>query len=354
MYRTERSKVGHLARAGLALAAFLLMLPAPGHAVTLNVTDDAFISLSNTAKNFGSRKRVVVDGLIGREGFAKFDLSVLGGSNIDSATLRIWITKVKVAGSIDIHRVIDIGGSDWTEDTLTGDDLSGGDPLSTVFFSNVGITSSDKNSFVLVDVTSLVQDWLDGTLDNDGISLLPVGGTRVIIDAKEGKKTSHPMEIEVILGASSTIIGGGTHDVDLDDTTDRFVPMFYGSSNSDETLVQQAMTVKGIVSDFYVFLEATPEFNATTDRYEFTVRIDPGPAGGGDDIDTDVGATDANPCTIDGVAEAIGRFWCADLVDTHCFDAGDLISIKAHPESAPTARTMRWTAKFTPDATCTN
>ena len=69
------SRMQLLARAGLALAACLLMLPTPGHAVTLNVTDDAFIRLSNPTKNFGSRKSVKVDGLNGLEGFAKFDLA---------------------------------------------------------------------------------------------------------------------------------------------------------------------------------------------------------------------------------------------------------------------------------------
>ncbi len=56
MHRTERSKVGHLARAGLALAAFLMLLPAPGRADTLNATDDAFVNLDSPGKNFGSNE----------------------------------------------------------------------------------------------------------------------------------------------------------------------------------------------------------------------------------------------------------------------------------------------------------
>ena len=329
MNPAETSRMQLLARAGLALAACLLLLPTPGHAVTLNVTDDAFISLSNTGKNFGSRFSVKVDGLIGREGFAKFDLSVLGGataSDIDSAILRLWITKVKVAGSIDIHRVIDIGGVDWTEDSLTGDDLFGGDSLSTVFFSNVGITSSDKGSFILVDVTSLVKAWVTTPADNDGISLLPVGGTRVIIDSKEGKKTSHPMEIEVILGASSSIIGGGTGGVAPAIATN-FVPMFDGDVSATESDIQQVMPVAGTVKNFNVSIDTTPAAGGWT----FTVHKN--------------GADAFVFCIIPA-----GLFTCSDPTGA-AFAAGDLISIEMLPSASPppnVSTAMRWTAEFTP------
>ena len=82
--------------------------------------------------------------------------------------------------------------------------------------------------------------------------------------------------------------------------------MFYGIGNkeTDET-VEQAMTVKGIVSDLYVFLNVDP---GGSGNYVFTVRRDPKPAGidGGDVGDTSI------TCTIDGNADSTGRFWSPD------------------------------------------
>ena len=333
MNPAETSRMQLLARAGLALAACLLLLPTPGHAVTLNVTDDAFISLSNTGKNFGSRFSVKVDGLTGREGFAKFDLSVLGGataSDIDAANLRLWITKVKVAGSIEIRRVLGA----WTEDDLTGDTVL----LDFSIFPDpliAPILSSDKGSFVLVDVTALVKDWVGGVSPNDGITLLPVGGTRIQIDSKEGKKTSRPMEIEVILGASSSIIGGGSNSIIglTGSGATEYVPMFYGDVSVTEALVQQVIPVAGTLKNFHVSIDTAP---GAVDSWTFTVRLDPAPGGA-------PGPT-AVTCTINDPATT-----CSDTVTPAvAFAAGDLISIEAVPSGAAAATPMRWTAEFTP------
>ncbi len=107
MHRTERSKVGHLARAALALAAFLMLLPAPGRADTLHTTDDAYVNLGRPGKNFGKRKVLRIGGGGPKQGFARFDTSVLPGdpTSIVKATLRIWIKSVPSPGSIDLHSV---------------------------------------------------------------------------------------------------------------------------------------------------------------------------------------------------------------------------------------------------------
>ena len=92
MHRTERSKVGHLARAGLALAAFLMLLPAPGRADTLNATDDAYVNLDSPGKNFGSNKKLRIGGTTPKHAFARFDTTVLPDgdpTSIVKATLRI-------------------------------------------------------------------------------------------------------------------------------------------------------------------------------------------------------------------------------------------------------------------------
>ena len=196
MNHASTIRIPRLARAGLALAAVLLLLPAHGHADTLNVIDDTFDKESNPNQNYGRRSNVKVRSHDTKErrGFLKFDLSVLGaatGNDIDTATLRLWIRRVKKAGAaIDIHRVT----GPWTEDTLTFATAPGFDPTPVV--DDFLLTAADRHTWVLVDVTDLVKGWLDGTFPNHGIAILPVGN-KIHLNSKENRRTSHPLEIEI-------------------------------------------------------------------------------------------------------------------------------------------------------------
>ena len=156
----------------MALAAVLLLSPAPVHAATLNATDDTFVKENNPGINFGSNKKVKVRAKAGKDqwGFAKFDISVLGsqvGDDVGKATLSLWIRKVKSAGTIEVCRV---GGS-WAEGTLTWTAAQSLDFFTCI---EVVIEKADKNTWSLVDITDFVKGWLDSTFDNDGIAIQPV------------------------------------------------------------------------------------------------------------------------------------------------------------------------------------
>jgi hypothetical protein len=130
-------------------------------------------------------------------------------------------------------------------------------------------------------------------------------------------------------GPSATIIGGGTGSANLAGNAIRYVPAFYSNVNASESAVSQVMAVGGEVSDLYVRLENGP---GGTNYYTFTVRKN--------------GSDSSLACTITGSATS-----CMDTDPAHslAFDAGDLISVKSSPSSpTPTARPMRWTAKFAP------
>ncbi len=79
MNSNSTSRMPMLAGVGLALAAILLLLPAHGHAATLNVTDDAHVK-GTSSKNFGNKQKLKVNDVNDRRAYAKFDLSVLGGA----------------------------------------------------------------------------------------------------------------------------------------------------------------------------------------------------------------------------------------------------------------------------------
>lgn len=322
------------------MAACLLLLPTPGHAVTLIVTDDTFINLNNPNKNFGSRKQIKVDDPHDIRGFAKFDLTVLGSltsNQIGKATLRFFLNRVKVAGSIDIERVT----TDWDEGTLDASPPPSTTPLSPPVL--IAIAKADQRTFVLVDVTNLVKDWLDGT-SNFGIAFLPVSasGIRMAMDSKESRHTSHSMVIEVTQGGVTTIIGGGigTGSLATDDSTN-YVPMFHG--NDDDATPDPAtniMPLEGVVSDFFV--RASADIGTGDDELQFTIFRN----GAGTDVGSDgSGAPDATACIIEDDTDPPR---CSDTTDSQCFEAGDSIVVEIIGTNSVEAVSVNWTAVFTP------
>ena len=129
-------------------------------------------------------------------------------------------------------------------------------------------------------------------------------------------------------GPSATLIGGGTGSANLSASATRFVPLFFSNVNATENVVDQVMAIAGTLANFYVRLDGSPG-GATS--YTLTVRKN----------GTDTTLT----CVISGSAIA-----CSDTTNSVSFSAGDLISVKSVPSATnPTARAMRWTAKFAPN-----
>lgn len=50
-----------------------------------------------------------------------------------------------------------------------------------------------------VDATQAVQDWLNGTSNNDGFIITPLGSVQVEFDSKENTATSHPATLAITL-----------------------------------------------------------------------------------------------------------------------------------------------------------
>ncbi len=87
MNSDSMNRISQLARAGLALAVLLLLLPAPVHAITLNATKDTYVSEARPTRNYGSSTRLKVklgsngafDGPGAYWSFVEFDISVMEG-----------------------------------------------------------------------------------------------------------------------------------------------------------------------------------------------------------------------------------------------------------------------------------
>jgi len=122
------------------------------------------------------------------------------------------------------------------------------------------------------------------------------------------------------------IIGGGTGLNNLHNRDVRYVPMFNAGVSNAEGEVQQFLPTAGTVSNFYVILNTDP---GNGKSYTFVVRKN--------------GADTPVTCTISDT-DTTG----SDLTNSVSFAAGDYISIMVTPASRPTARSMRWTAEFSP------
>jgi DNA-binding beta-propeller fold protein YncE len=129
-------------------------------------------------------------------GYARFDLAALpalASADVEKATLRLWVAALPTGGEIDVVPVL----GPWAEPTI---DAAGAPPVGPAI-ATFSLQPSNLKTYVSVDVTSLVRDWVGGTLDNYGLALraTPAGRVWVQFDSKESVTSSHPAEIEVAL-----------------------------------------------------------------------------------------------------------------------------------------------------------
>ncbi len=161
-----------------AQASWLATLPID----TFNATEDSYIKLKNPNDNFGSELIILVD----RETtdlmrvLVQFDISSIpAGATVNSATLTIDAKKVGGDMSVGAYQLLE----SWSEATVTWNERSTG-----VNWSTAGSTYNSTPEDLLnvtkddvgphnFDVTSLVQDWVDGSASNFGFMVgSPDGG----------------------------------------------------------------------------------------------------------------------------------------------------------------------------------
>jgi hypothetical protein len=90
--------------------------------------------------------------------------------------------------------VYQVNGS-WSEGKIT---YNTAPTLGTQLFSAVSVSSP---GYLSLDLTSTVQSWLNGTLANNGIALVPSSGSKISVsfDSKENIFTSHTAQLPLVL-----------------------------------------------------------------------------------------------------------------------------------------------------------
>jgi|HubBroStandDraft_1064217.scaffolds.fasta_scaffold00246_3 hypothetical protein len=175
---------------GLIFAVFVFSAVAGAQVV---VTDDANTSSTFPTTNFGSSVALIVGS--GSNTYIKFSLANLGsgviGSNVSKGTLILYVDAVLASGTMDVYQV---NGS-WSEGKIT---YNSAPALGTQLFSAVSVSGS---GYLSLDLTSTVQSWLNGTLANNGIALVPTPGSKISVsfDSKENIFTSHTAQLPLVL-----------------------------------------------------------------------------------------------------------------------------------------------------------
>jgi N-acetylneuraminic acid mutarotase len=200
-------------------AVTVLVLPEKTTAQSATVTDDAFLSTNSTTQQFnvnGQGISLVVAGSSATVGnsnvgatktYIKFLLTSslppnTAAANVAKATLKLYLSPLtKPSGAIDIYPIPIT--SAWTESTLNPSSPPA--LASTPFATQIPV--GPANSFLVVDVTKLVQEWLNGSanggIDNNGIALVADTSTSyVVFDSKESIVTSHEPRLEIVLANS--------------------------------------------------------------------------------------------------------------------------------------------------------
>jgi hypothetical protein len=179
----------------ISIFACALAVPALLPAADAPVLGDTYINSGAPGTNFGAATSLNVSST--NTALLQFDLSGLPAGttsgNILRATLVAYVNRVGVSGAVDLSPVT----SAWTESGVT----AGSPPSLGGVFST--LTVSQGSSYLVADVTSLVQGWTGGGAF--GIAIAASGSapsTVVLLDSKEATLSSHAAYIDITLGSA--------------------------------------------------------------------------------------------------------------------------------------------------------
>jgi len=168
----------------------------------LTPSDDAYTNTADLTTNYGSNTVLNVESP-SQTAYIRFNLSSVPsgytGGDIAQATLKLYVHSVTKAGSFNVDYV---NGS-WSENAIEADNAPA---LGAMIAASIPLTTADKNQYILIDITTAVQAWLNGSA-NDGIALIGNSPLEASFDSKESITTSHPAELDLVFELGRTIAG---------------------------------------------------------------------------------------------------------------------------------------------------
>lgn len=187
------------------MAVLMLLVATVTHA-QITPSQDAYTNSASPTTNYGAAVTlgVVNSAASIQTTYIQFDLSSIPAgyksSNIVKATLKLYVNTVVTAGSFNL----DFVNGAWTEKKVTS---SLAPALGATIVASMPLTSANVKNYVLLDITSAVGAWLDGTQANDGIALVANSPLSATFDSKENTAQSQPPEIDIVFAGGDTITG---------------------------------------------------------------------------------------------------------------------------------------------------
>src|SRR5579863_3162905 len=147
-----------------ALSALALVAAANAQ---LTPIGDAYTNTGSSSTNYGAN--ALLNLTTSETTYIQFNLSSIPtgytSAAIAKAELKLYVNGVTTAGSFNVEYVTGA----WSEATITAKTAP---PLGSAIASSVPLTSSSTNQYILIDITSALQAWLNGTQANNGIALV--------------------------------------------------------------------------------------------------------------------------------------------------------------------------------------
>lgn len=174
----------------------LVFRPLPP-ATSLTAEADAYVSESDSGSNRGQRLYLLAgndedpETMEGRvRSLVRFDLSGLQSHVISSATLRIYYAGF--SDYEDMPRLIEVFAADgpWQETEVTWLNQ----PSMAEPYGSISILANKQYGYREIDVTTLLEAWLDGTQANHGVYLIgpEVGGSDYSYRVFASRESAYP------------------------------------------------------------------------------------------------------------------------------------------------------------------
>ena len=163
-------------------------------------SQDSYTNTNKSTTNYGAATTLGVASSASsiQTTYIKFDLSSIPpgytSANVAKATLKLYVNSVTTAGSFNVDLVI----GNWAENTITS---SFSPALGGAIASSIPLTTANVNDYVLIDVTSAVGEWLNGSQPNDGLAFAANSGLSATFDSKENTNQSHPAELDIVFSS---------------------------------------------------------------------------------------------------------------------------------------------------------
>jgi hypothetical protein len=186
----------------LSILSLCTMCLLSGAYAQITPSADAYTNTAAASTNYGANVLLYVDGAT-ETTYIQFNLaSIPASASVSEATLKLYVNGVTTAGTFNVDYI----AGTWVEKTITANLQPA---LGAAITTSGTLTTASKNQYILINVTSAVQAWLNGSQANDGLALVANSTLNASFDSKENATTSHPPELDIVFagGDGSGITG---------------------------------------------------------------------------------------------------------------------------------------------------